>query len=666
MGLPPAGHASIIGIDSARWLKLCKDGKLMDKKFRKVDVDLVFAKHAKQRRLGFEGFQYSLVEIALKKETDGEVLVENLLANTVDGPSIKGSYAKPTRLHDDKSTYTGVYKAGGPTITDYEKQGMSNLCDRTKRATVRGVPELAVYGPGGNVGEENHGNAAASEIDEEFALDGNSMTMDTFMSKITPLNARKAIIPKELYNKIKALFRVYTAASSRSIDSARFLKLMKDGKIFDKHFRYCDIDVIFSKHQDKRRLNIEAFKACLLEIALKKMVNVSEIITKLESLAETGPSLSGTYAEQTRLHDDKTTYTGVYKAGGPSTVNYENPTMAALCDRTKRATSILGKYAVKSSGKVKPSISDTTSVNRSFKEQQHLKEDPDIDVYDGPNCGIDSSKFNKLCVDAGLFDKSFTRSDVDILFTKHRSSARKMNFEGFQNAMLEMAFKKGIQLGKLLDSVAPLAIEGPHNHGTIAEANRFYDDQSTYTGVASHSDHLMSQKELDTNDYEDGDGPGSEGGKLLQIDMSVTQQQLMDVQHIYENFCSQSKRHSGEEGEEFMDSSRFNKLCVDAGLFDANFPKETVDIIFTKHKSSTIKRRMDFEGFQNALLEIAMKKRVALGSMIDEMIGSAYGGPSNNHGTIAEHNRFYDDKSTYTGAAKVGGIDTRQKKGLFS
>ena len=179
MGIPPAGHETTKGIDSARWMKLCKDGKLMDKKFRRVDVDLVFAKYAKQRRLDFEGFQHCLVEIALKKETDGELLVENLLANTVDGPSIKGSYAKPTRLHDDKSTYTGVYKAGGPTVIDYEKQGMSVLCDRTKRATLRGVPEIAVYGPGGinvlmaptlpkspfvhlpagkNVSKENHGS----------------------------------------------------------------------------------------------------------------------------------------------------------------------------------------------------------------------------------------------------------------------------------------------------------------------------------------------------------------------------------------------------------------------------------------------------------------------------------------------------------------------------
>jgi len=50
------------------------------------------------------------------------------------------------RLHDDKSTYTGVYKAGGPTTVDYEKMGMNQLCDRTKKATLRGTPTYAVHG----------------------------------------------------------------------------------------------------------------------------------------------------------------------------------------------------------------------------------------------------------------------------------------------------------------------------------------------------------------------------------------------------------------------------------------------------------------------------------------------------------------------------------------
>ena len=67
MGLPPPPNAVSVGIDSARWLKLCKDAKLLDKKFRHVDVDLIFTRNSVQRRLEFFGFQDALIEVAVKK-----------------------------------------------------------------------------------------------------------------------------------------------------------------------------------------------------------------------------------------------------------------------------------------------------------------------------------------------------------------------------------------------------------------------------------------------------------------------------------------------------------------------------------------------------------------------------------------------------------------------
>lgn len=291
-----------------------------------------------------------------------------------------------------------------------------------------------------------------------------------------------------------------------------------------------------------------------------------------------------------------------------------------------------------------------------------LKDDPDIDVFSGVGCGIDSSKFNKLFVDAELFGKSFRRSDIDIVFKKHKFSARKLDFEGFQNALLEIAFKKGMRLGDLIDVMAPLGQEGPHNnHGTVAEANRFYDDRSTYTGA---------HKFGNSDDEDDGDvdlsssAHGIGGGKVLQpeIDMTITASQLQDLEEIFVTFGSTST--VGKKVIEVIENSKFAKLCVDARLYDSNFAKESVDIIYTKHKSDTIKRRMEFEGFQNALMDIAIRKSVELGDLVDSMVAATLGGPSSS-GTIAENNRFYDDQSTYTGAAAQGGVDTRQNKNVF-
>ena len=66
-GLAPPPNPVNIGIDSARFLKLCKDGKLMSRNLRYHDIDLIFAKYNKQRRLDFYAFQDCLVEISLRK-----------------------------------------------------------------------------------------------------------------------------------------------------------------------------------------------------------------------------------------------------------------------------------------------------------------------------------------------------------------------------------------------------------------------------------------------------------------------------------------------------------------------------------------------------------------------------------------------------------------------
>jgi p25-alpha len=58
------------------------------------------------------------------------------------GPKTEGTKCDEVRLHDDKTTYTGVYAKGGPTNVDGVKD-ISQLCDRSA-ADVRGM--TATYG----------------------------------------------------------------------------------------------------------------------------------------------------------------------------------------------------------------------------------------------------------------------------------------------------------------------------------------------------------------------------------------------------------------------------------------------------------------------------------------------------------------------------------------
>jgi hypothetical protein len=57
----------------------------------------------------------------------------------VGGPRTNATHAQYNKFHDDKSTYTGVYKNGGPTNYD-GKRDLQELMDRTP-SNVRGVSE---------------------------------------------------------------------------------------------------------------------------------------------------------------------------------------------------------------------------------------------------------------------------------------------------------------------------------------------------------------------------------------------------------------------------------------------------------------------------------------------------------------------------------------------
>jgi hypothetical protein len=46
-------------------------------------------------------------------------------------PQLTGTVATPNRFHDDKNTYTGVYKAGGPTTVDHNQLDLAHQLDRS-------------------------------------------------------------------------------------------------------------------------------------------------------------------------------------------------------------------------------------------------------------------------------------------------------------------------------------------------------------------------------------------------------------------------------------------------------------------------------------------------------------------------------------------------------
>jgi hypothetical protein len=151
-------------LDSAGFLKLCKDMKLYGKSLTSTDIDLIFQKSKSggnyAKRLTFAEFrQVSVPLIASKKSaTEQQVLERCFKVFTANGGQkiLTGTRGEYNRFHDDKSTYTGVYKAGGPTkIDNVIDQAM--LANRDVQYDIRGAPILPKHreythqGPGTDV-----------------------------------------------------------------------------------------------------------------------------------------------------------------------------------------------------------------------------------------------------------------------------------------------------------------------------------------------------------------------------------------------------------------------------------------------------------------------------------------------------------------------------------
>lgn len=148
-------------MDSRTFTKLCKDASLIDKKTTAADVDLIFTKCKGKgaKRLSGTDFECAMEELAKRKQVTLEELTASILEKTT-GPTFTGTKAEAVRLHDDKTTFTGVHKHGGPTTVDKPtskftdtfsnyalnekgdgrtaKIDLSDLCDRSA-ANVRGI-----------------------------------------------------------------------------------------------------------------------------------------------------------------------------------------------------------------------------------------------------------------------------------------------------------------------------------------------------------------------------------------------------------------------------------------------------------------------------------------------------------------------------------------------
>jgi hypothetical protein len=97
------------------------------------------------------------------------------------------------------------------------------------------------------------------------------------------------------------------------------------------------------------------------------------------------------------------------------------------------------------------------------------------------NSAMTNTVWAKFCKDAKLFDKKFTKPDVDMVWSKVAGKEKKLGFESFKALLGGVAGKKGCSYEEVEAHVLENAKVS--SSGTKGES-RFYDDKSTWTGAA--------------------------------------------------------------------------------------------------------------------------------------------------------------------------------------
>ncbi|KAK9838481.1 hypothetical protein WJX81_002091 [Elliptochloris bilobata] len=384
------GRQHVEEMDGGRFEKLCRDCGLVDRKaVTSTEVDLAFARAKAKgaRRLTFERFLDALALLAERKGTSLADLAAAVLA--ARGPCVSGTRADYVKFHDDKSTYTGVYARGGPTNVDPSKD-LSALLDRSP-ADVRGIkkpaaasqndpppasvpaparpPAIAVGGsasalmgtltaasPGAVTGLRGtpspgvgSGRSAAGGAAQRAAF------KDKPAAALSPTEAHDSQIQAAWdpvqEEELQAAFRAFTLfghgagaagkPAAVGMDGRSFAKLARECGLLGPHLTPAHVDIVFSKVKAKwqgaRRICFADFQRGVELLAEARGCD-AEAVRRAVVLSGGPHANTHVTPDYVRLHDDKSTYSGVYAKGGPSTVD-KRITLASLTARSDRPDS---------------------------------------------------------------------------------------------------------------------------------------------------------------------------------------------------------------------------------------------------------------------------------------------------------------------------------------
>lgn len=256
----------------------------------------------------------------------------------------------------------------------------------------------------------------------------------------------------------------FNAFCGKDMDSSEFTNMCIDCGIVGRQFMKQDAAILFKRVVPRNQLRINTkpggdgfsdFDKLLVLVAEKKEVDL-EYIHELVVDGEK-KQLNATIADSVRLHDDKSTYTG---AQG---------------------------FFQKPAGSPRPASADEYDIGPpSDWEPIRLT----YRAFQREGGGLTNREWAKLCEDSNICDGTrFVKGDADIIFSKLNQRGdsdvvklgAKLNWEKFQEAVTQVAWKKRQQLEDVMAQIAEC--KGPTVKCTVADEVRLHDDKEAWTGT---------------------------------------------------------------------------------------------------------------------------------------------------------------------------------------
>jgi len=529
-------------MDGKSFTKLCKDTGLINKAFTTTDTDIIFVKSIPKgaRRMTLPQFEKACGLIAAKKGVDEQEIREAVMKCA--GPVLAGTAADNVRFHDDKSTYTGAHKEAGspssrartpaaeveayPFGPDAERL-FRDFCGNRDDLDGKGWAKLCKDARliGGGLSAPDADVIFTTVVAKVAGRGAGRMTWPMFQEAMTRLALKKQISPSEVEEMLencdgpqlnatksdsvrfhddkstytgahrdssspgsrprtapqeveahsfggeaKDLFMSFSG-NGQDLDGKGWAKFCKDAGLMNSKFTGPDADVVFTTVVAKTsgrgagRMTYPMFEEALTRVALKKGVDVEVVEEAIANCR--GPTRNATQADNVRFHDDKSSYTGMHAADSPTRSLKGSSSAPSFSGSPGSSPS---RRRGSGAPEALPSYTFNDSVDRVF------------DDFCNGGRTLDGKSFAKLCKDAGLVNRSFSVTDADLLFTKvMKGKGRQMAIDSFYEALLGIAAKTGAEPQDV--ELRVINCSGPVRNATQADAVRFHDDKSTYTGM---------------------------------------------------------------------------------------------------------------------------------------------------------------------------------------